>query len=102
MLRIEPTLLSEIVAKVTSIVSPDKILIFGSQVRTDAARSSDIDIALFGVPQSAINSIKGILNEDIKTLRDIDVVAFESITNERMKEQILKQGVVIYERSPLR
>jgi predicted nucleotidyltransferase len=100
MLKIEQTLLAEIVAKITSISSPEKILIFGSQVREDIARSSDIDIALFGVPQSAVNSIKGILNDDVKTLRDIDVVAFESITNERMKKQILKQGVVIYERSP--
>lgn len=95
-------LLNQITEKILKEVKPEKIVIFGSQVRNDKTKSSDIDIALFGVTDAKIFILKDKLNEELSTLRDIDLVLFDTLKNEKLRERILKEGIVIYERSSKR
>ena len=42
------------------------------------------------------------LNDELETLREVDVVAFDGLGNENLKKRILREGRVIYERDARR
>lgn len=96
---LEEELRKEIVDKILEEVSVERILVFGSTVRDDSDRLSDIDIAIFSKQDIKIGLLKEKLNEEVRTLRDIDVVVFNKIKDKGLKRKILEEGVVIYERS---
>ena len=99
MVNLSDNLINQIVKKILEEVKPQKIVVFGSQARKDNAGSSDIDIALFGADENMLFKVKEKLNEELDTLRDIDLVLYESVKNEKLKKRITEEGVVIYERS---
>lgn len=102
-MNIDEKLLKEIVKKITQRIEVEKIIIFGSSVREDGNKKSDIDIALLGVKDlNRVPSLTLELNEELPTLRDIDLVVFDTIDNPKLKQKILNEGVVIYERSSSR
>jgi predicted nucleotidyltransferase len=78
---------------------PEKIVIFGSRAQGNSQKTSDIDIAIFGKDwtDKDINLIKFNLDENIKTPLKFDVLNFYTLTKERLKDNILKEGEVIYE-----
>ncbi|MEW6686871.1 MAG: nucleotidyltransferase domain-containing protein [Candidatus Edwardsbacteria bacterium] len=98
-LNLPEGLINQLVEKILQEVNPDKIIIFGSSVRENNTKGSDIDIALLGVKEARISLLKDKLNEEANTLKDIDLILFDTLKNERLKDRILKEGVVIYERS---
>jgi len=99
MINLSEKLVNEIVTAIRIKVDPEKIIIFGSSVRDDFSWNSDIDIALFGIDREQIYEIEDYVNQSIHSLRDIDIVCFEKISNENLKERILKEGRVIYEQN---
>ena len=99
-LSLSKQLIDQITSKILEEIKVEKIVVFGSQVRADHRKSSDIDIALFGVKNKKVFMLKDKLNEELDTLRDVDLVLFDTLTNEQLKHRILKEGVVIYERNP--
>ena len=101
-LKLSKKLIEQIIDKIRQEVDVEKIVIFGSQVRDDRRESSDIDIALFGVKGKRVFLLKDKLNEELDTLRDIDLIVFDNLKNEELKKRILKEGVVIYERGSKR
>ena len=98
-LSLSKQLIDQITSKILEEIKVEKIVVFGSQVRADHRKSSDIDIALFGVKNEKVFILKDKLNEELDTLRDVDLVLFDTLTNEQLKHRILKEGVVIYERN---
>jgi len=98
MVYISQKLIDEIVKAIRSIVEPEKIILFGSSVRDDFSQNSDIDIALVGIDRERIYEIKDYINQSVHTLKDVDIICFEEITNRNLKKRILKEGRVIYER----
>lgn len=78
--------------------SLDKAVIFGSRARGDFRYNSDIDIALFGNNLTE-NDFYKISNEidEINTHFSFDVLHFDKISKLKLKNNILKDGVVIYE-----
>ena len=97
-LSLSKQLIDQITSKILEEIKVEKIVVFGSQVRADHRKSSDIDIALFGVKSKRAFLLKDKLNEELDTLLDVDLVLFETLTNEKLKHRILKEGVIIYER----
>jgi len=93
----------ELISAITELIrqncDAEKIVLYGSSARGDMSRSSDIDIALFGVPVSQLGLIRLELAENLPSLRDVDVQAFESIRNENLRKRILEEGIIVYERS---
>lgn len=72
----------------------EKTLIFGSRARGDFRKYSDIDLAIFGneISFESLGKIRAIL-EELPTIYEFDIVHFESQTNEKLKLNILKEGL---------
>ncbi|ADD03030.1 DNA polymerase beta domain protein region [Thermoanaerobacter italicus Ab9] len=96
------TLLKEIIKVISKYTSVEKAVIFGSRGRGDFRKTSDIDICLFGdeVTHTEVNLLEFDLKE-LNTPLDFDVVSFKSITKEELKENILKDGVEVYDRKKI-
>ena len=98
-LMLDKKLIKQIVEKINQELDVDKIILFGSQVRSDKQISSDIDIAIEGISVEQAGFIKEILNEEIETLLDFDVLSFDELSNKTLKKRIEEEGVIIYERN---
>ncbi|MBU2530714.1 MAG: nucleotidyltransferase domain-containing protein [Elusimicrobia bacterium] len=96
---LDEQLIKQIVEKINQELDVDKVMLFGFQVRSDKQISSDIDIAIEGISAVQAGFIKEILNEDIETLLDFDVLSLDELSNEIIKKRIYKEGMVIYERN---
>ena|SRR5690349_15169152 len=77
----------------------NQVWIFGSHARGDATERSDIDLAVSGIPfrDPQWNQFLEAL-DNIPTLRMIDCHNLE-IAPENFKQQIFKEGKILYERS---
>lgn len=77
----------------------DKIVLFGSRARGTNKLLSDIDLAVF---PSTGKIEKGHFTSDIDdldTLLKVDVVFMDESTDKTLKDNIAKEGVIIYERT---
>ena len=101
-INIPKQLIEQVVKKILEEVQPERIVVFGSSVRGDSTNSSDIDIALFGAKDEKIFLLRDKLNNELRTLKDIDIVLFDTLKNDVLKKRILSDGVVVYERSSKR
>jgi len=78
--------------------SPERIGIFGSFARREETPESDIDILVKFRDTISLLDLARIHRELSKILcRDVDLVTEASIKNERLKKQIYKNLIVIYE-----
>ena len=74
-----------------------KIVLFGSRARGDNKRTSDIDLAVFPLPNF---NQKGHLTrdlDDINTLLKIDIVLVDEKTGSRLRNAVESEGITIYE-----
>jgi predicted nucleotidyltransferase len=71
-----------------------KAVIYGSRGRGDWKDPSDIDIAYWG-DNVDHTRLWGAMY-DLPTIHKIDVVNFDTLSNEKMKEYILRDGLKIY------
>ena len=71
-----------------------KIVLFGSRARGDHRQRSDIDIAVYGVPESNQSAFQLGL-EELPTLLQFDIVFVTNQTNPALIENIEKDGVPI-------
>lgn len=77
----------------------EQIVLFGSRARGDHGPASDIDLAIFPVPQF---KYRGRLSSDIDeldTLLKIDVVFIDEHSDPKLLGNIMREGVPLYERS---
>lgn len=75
-----------------------KIVLFGSRARGDNNTKSDIDIAIYTLPEFA-NKGRFVSDiEDLETLLKIDTVFISKDTDGKLVKNIQKEGVIIYER----
>ena len=71
-----------------------KIVLFGSRARGDNRENSDIDIAVYNIPQNYQSSfLDGI--DSLDTLADFDVVFISEDTNPKLLKNIEKDGITI-------
>jgi len=89
----------KIVKLILSYKKPEKIVLYGSRVTGYFTAKSDIDIAVFGKNWDALNlnELKFRLDEYLLTPLKIDIVNFYSLNNKKLKNNILKEGKVLYE-----
>ncbi|AFM43107.1 putative nucleotidyltransferase [Desulfosporosinus acidiphilus SJ4] len=77
----------------------EKIVLFGSRARGENNPTSDIDLAVFPLPE--FNS-KGRLTsnfDDLNTLLKIDTIFISETIDPKLLDNINREGVSLYERS---
>ncbi len=77
-----------------------KIILFGSRAKGTHEERSDVDLCLVLEENAGLNArhFRLDLEEDTVIPYQFDVVYLDEISDSRFKEEILKTGVVIYER----
>lgn len=79
--------------------SVERAMLFGSRARGDNKERSDYDVAIFG-DVSAEDKLHIFLRcEDLPTLLKIDVAYVDELEEDRFLENILKEGIVFYDRT---
>jgi predicted nucleotidyltransferase len=74
----------------------DRAILFGSRAKGNYKNGSDIDLAVFGnVDDSELGAIAGEL-DDLLLPWEIDLVQFDRITNQDLREHISRVGQVFY------
>lgn len=75
-----------------------KVVLFGSRARGDHQERSDIDIAVYGMPESNQTAFRDALDA-LPTLLDFDVVFVNENTSPALIANILKDGVTIMDKA---
>lgn len=79
----------------------DEALIFGSRALDTHKRGSDIDIALKGKNlESIVSAISGILNDESPLPYFCDVLDYDLIQHEELRDHIDRVGKTIYLKTP--
>lgn len=76
--------------------SAQRLVLFGSRARGDNRERSDIDLAVYGMPEANRTSF-WLDVEDLPTLLKFDIVHIDSGMNEAFLQNIEKDGVTLYE-----
>ena len=93
---LSPTLQSQI-AQLGARYGATKIVLFGSRARGDNHPRSDIDLAIYGMPEE--NQVRFWCDiDDLPTLLKCDLVHVTAYTNAELIKNIEKDGVVLYEK----
>ena len=92
--------LAAIVTAVRSHKEAKKIILFGSRARGDAVRTSDIDIAIVDPrwTRQDINTVHDELEETLAVPFTFDLLGYDLLTKDSLKERIQREGIVIHER----
>ena len=83
----------EIIAKNHDI---QKVILFGSRARENYTERSDIDIAVLG---GDFDSFYWDTKENVRSLLMFDIVDLNQKISDELKEEIEKEGIVIYEKA---
>ncbi len=77
-----------------------KAAIFGSRGMGNYKNGSDVDIAIFGssITVEIVNQISIELNEKLPLPYYFDIVHYNALKHEGLKEHIDKFGIIFYER----
>lgn len=77
----------------------EKVILFGSKARNDYKYNSDIDLAVIFTSNDNDNYIKLLTKlENLNTLYKFDIIDYSKITNIKLKEEIDKDGIIIYKK----
>lgn len=93
---INDTSFKEMISLFKSFDSLDEVYIFGSRARGDYKNTSDIDLAINGVGDIKLRLLNKL--EDIRCILKFDVVDVNNIGNEKLLENIKKEGRLIYKK----
>ena len=77
----------------------ERATLFGSRARGDNKERSDYDIAIFGKVSDEDKSEIFTQTEELPTLLKIDVAYVDELEKDKFVENILKEGIVFYDRT---
>ncbi len=85
--------------KLTTLAFVEAIYLYGSRARGDVRNSSDIDLAILCPRASGEEWLKVVdIIDEADTLLKIDCLRFDTLGDERLKKEIERDKVVLYER----
>ena len=95
---LDKNLLESIVRIITSHKKVDRIILYGSRSDGRFKRASDIDLAIAGTRWTEDDTaiVKFHLEESLPTALKFDVVLFNTLKKESLKEDILSEGIAVY------
>lgn len=75
----------------------EKVILFGSRARQDNKYNSDVDLCLFGEQITHLIQAKVSMDiDEINTPLSFDILNFNELTKEKLIENIMNEGIVIY------
>ena len=75
----------------------EEAILFGSRAKKTHAKGSDVDLALKGKELNrVVSEIGGILNEESPLPYFFDILNYQTITSDALRDQIDRVGVVLY------
>ncbi len=76
----------------------ERAIIFGSRAMGNSKKGSDVDLAIVGknVTSAMALRLRSLLNDELPLPYFLDVVRYETITNENLKRHIDEYGVVLF------
>ncbi len=95
--------MNKIIQEITKIcqncININKVVLFGSRARGTHQSTSDFDLALYLNPETPAKTKTNLLYllDEIDCLQKIDVLFVTKKTNQRLLENIEKEGVVLME-----
>ena len=97
--RVEETLKSAILRCIFQYVEADGCLVvlFGSQATGDARPTSDLDLAISCSPPLSTDTwarLRRVLNEELPTLRKVDLINLDRVEDTAFVQQVLKEGQI--------
>ncbi len=93
-LKIPTTVLKEII-HFAEISSVNRILLFGSRAKGTNTERSDVDLAVYG---GDFESFYWNIQDNINSLLTFDIINADKTLSDELKAEILKDGIVIYEK----
>jgi len=78
----------------------EEAILFGSRAKGNFKKGSDVDIAIKGkgIDQEVVASISFLLNEETLLPYFFDIVHFEEISEQELREHVIRVGRSIYVR----
>ncbi|MBI3502608.1 MAG: nucleotidyltransferase domain-containing protein [Bacteroidetes bacterium] len=78
----------------------EKVIIYGSRATGNFEKGSDVDLAIVGkkVTHQNIAHLHFMFENESPALLWFDVLHYDTLDNKKLKEQIDRQGKIIYER----
>ncbi len=91
---------SELLEFIKSAKAITRVVVFGSRAMGNYKPGSDVDLAIWGDGFGAMDAANfaAKLNEESRMPYKFDVVAFNTITSNGLREHIVNIGKVIFER----
>lgn len=79
----------------------DRAVLFGSRAKGNYKHGSDVDISIDGrkVTHKTVIALSSFLNEETRMPYHFDIIHFDSIKNQELKDHISGIGIVLYEKS---
>lgn len=78
------------------ISSVNRILLFGSRAKGTNTERSDVDLAVYG---GDFESFYWNIQDNINSLLTFDIINADKTLSDELKAEILKDGIVIYEKA---
>jgi len=88
--------LSTIVQIISTIPEIKKVVIFGSRAKGNYKTGSDTDMAVWSINDAAVLRLSGILNDETLLPYKFDVLNYDTINSNELKEHIDRVGIEIY------
>lgn len=90
--------LQEIINIISRFSAIQKAVIFGSRVKGNYKSGSDVDIAIWFEGLDITPKINGLLNDETLLPYMFDVLNYQAIKNQDLKEHIDRVGITFYKR----
>lgn len=92
--------LNDIINVLLSFSDVEKAVIFGSRAKGNYKAGSDVDICISGekLVQQTCTRISYILNEESTLPYFFDILHYEKINNQNLKDHIDRDGICFYQR----
>ncbi len=96
-IHLRPKVLNGLLGLFAQFPSIQRVILFGSRARGTHRVGSDIDLALVGESVSAIRAKLNWQIDDLGFLETFDLVIMDETLEDRFRQRIEKEGVLIYE-----
>jgi len=90
--------IEQIIQVLANCIEIKKAVVFGSRAKGNYKAGSDIDLAIWSENAGAVLKTDGKLNDETLLPYQFDLVNYDTINNEALKEHIDRIGIEIYKR----